>query len=455
MDWVGLARRAAPLVAACVPWFCIGEAAAERTVFINLGSVALNSDNNQDPTTDSYSSNGFTPGTASGYALTPEEQAELLFYLKEAGSPFDLQFVFERPAAGTYDMVVFGSEADANALFADSDCPPAIGLADCGDGSGPNISFVFQGCLPAAQQTDMRRIAYFSLTGLGFGWGLENESTVGQIMGTYSVFGLQFGNECAPIVNGSCPEHPGCAAGTQNATADLNVIIGARVDDGPPVVTITEPMDGATIGDSFTIAANVDDAFGGLTVEMSTEIAGQSVVEERPEPPYTWDLNGVPPGTWTLNVNATDADGNLVTSSVTVTVDGEGAETTESEGGDSTGDAPDSTTGDDPSDTADPSTSGAASDTDVVTTADPEGTSGDEDGSGGSAPIDPTVPATPADFGAGGTGCQCTSGGDGGPGWALLGLFGLLSARARGRGRRGRTSTRPSQTSSRRDRTSR
>ncbi|MCR9163163.1 MAG: Ig-like domain-containing protein [Nannocystaceae bacterium] len=450
MDWVGALWRGVPLAVGAITLFASAEAAAERVVFINLGSVALNSDNGQDPTLDSYSSNGFTPGTASGFALTDEEIALLEFYLKEASTPFDIQFVFERPAAGSYDMVVFGNETDADALFADSDCPPAIGLADCGDSSGQNISFVFQGCLPIAQQTDMRRIAYYSLTGLGFGWGLENEVSTGQIMGSYSVFGLQFGNECVGISGGTCPTHPGCPDGEQNATADLNVVVGARVDDGPPVVTITEPADGSTVTDTFTIAADVEDGFGGLTVTMSTEIAGMKVSQGSEEPPYTWELQGVPPGTWTLDVEAIDADGGAVTSSVTVTVDGKGGGETGSTGGD------DTTGGVDPSDSddsSDPSTSGDP-------TVDPTDASGsgttDDAGESGSAPIDPTAPVDPATFGAGGTGCQCaTSKRPGSDGWGALGCLGVLLLGLTARRPRGRTSTRPSRTSRFRARTSR
>lgn len=444
MDWVGALARRVPLAVGAIALFASTEAAAERVVFINLGSVAINSDNGQDPTLDSYSSTGFTAGTASGFTLSEEERALLEFYLKEASTPFDIEFVFERPAAGSYDMVVYGSETDANALFADSNCPQAIGLADCGDGSGQNISFVFQGCLPAAQQTDMRRIAYYSLTGLGFGWGLENEVSTGQIMGSYSVFGLQFGNECVGISGTpACTDHPECTAGQQNATTNLTAIVGARVDDGPPVVAITEPADGSTVGDSFTITADVADGFGGLSVTMSTVIAGMEVSQDGGEPPYEWDLQGVPAGTWTLDVEVTDADANTVTSSVTITVDGEA-------GGDSTGTGGDDTTGGvDPSDSddsSDPSTSG---DPTVDPTVDPTDSSGSgtTDGAGGTgAPIDPTAPVDPATFGAGGTGCQCTAGETGGDAWGALAGFGFLLFGFNARRRRGRTSTRPSRT---------
>ena len=448
MDWAGLSTRGLPAASAALTLLLATEAAAERVVFINLGPVAVNSDNGQDPTLNSYSSNGFTAGNASGYALAPEDQADLLFFLKEATYPFDIRYVFERPASGAYDMVVFGSETDANTLFADNDCPQAIGLADCGDGSAQNISFVFQGCLPAAQQEDMRRIAYYALTGLGFGWGLENESTIGQIMGTYSVFGLQFGDECNTIVDGTCPEHPGCTAGQQNATADLNAIIGARVDDGAPTVTITDPIDGATVDPGFSISADIADGFGGLSVELSATIAGTPITEARPEPPYEWSFNGVPAGTWTFDVQVTDADGNITNDTVTVTVDGEGSESTTSDG---------STGGDPTDDTSDPSgnpTSGDATVDPTVGSDTGDGAESGGDDETGTAPIDPTAPVSPEAFGVGGTGCQCSAGSEG-SGWGALGLLGLLGLGLTARRRGGRRSTRPSRTSTHRGQTSR
>ena len=102
---------------------------AERVVYINLDQTALTDANGQDPTTNSFTSAGFTPGTISGWDLDEAQKAELMFWFREATVPFDIVFVDERPAVGTYDMLVFGDEVDNGELF-DLGCSASIGLSD-------------------------------------------------------------------------------------------------------------------------------------------------------------------------------------------------------------------------------------------------------------------------------------------------------------------------------------
>ena len=164
-------------------------------------------------------------------------------------------------------MVVFGTQADGMALFPDTTCSGGLGLADCTDSSDDNISFVFYGCMPAAQQSDMKRIAFTSLTVLGFGWGLDNLVATGQIMGSYTSTGVHFGSVCSATSTGNCT-HVSCPAGQQNSSANLLNRLGARVDDGAPTVTITDPADHQIVASSFDVSADVVDAFGGLDVEL-------------------------------------------------------------------------------------------------------------------------------------------------------------------------------------------
>lgn len=393
-------------------------AAARRVVFINLDPVMLVNTNGQDPTTNSYSTTGFTPGMASGWAtLSEEDQTELLYWFKEASVPFDIVYTFDRPPAGTlYDMVVTGTAADNMALFPGLGCSGAIGLADCSDTNQENVSFLFYGCMNAADQANMHRVAFTTFAAMGFGWGLENLTGTGQIMAGYSMSSLQFGNSCTTISGAQlCPgQHVGCADPQQNSTADLLGRLGARVDDGPPVVTITSPMHGDVVQPDITVEAAVGDLFGGLTVELEVVEAGATQIDDRP--PYSWNLAGIPQGTWTLRVSATDADMNLTTQEIQVCVDL--PECGVEPPSDSTGVA-DDTAG---------TTAGDEFTTEVF---DPdEGTSTSGSSTGSPEPPSATVTTAPPQVTSFGgesaeTGCQCRAQPTG-RGGLLPGLLGLL-----------------------------
>jgi len=423
----------------CVP----GSAAAERVVFVNLDPVNVINTAGQDPTMNSYNTMGFMPGPASGWAaLTEDQRTELLYWFKEASVPFNIIYTFERPVTGTYDMVVTGTAADNAAMFPGLGCSAAIGLADCSDANAENVSFFFWGCLDAADQADMHRVAFNLFAALGFGWGLENLSGTGQIMAGYSPTSLEFGDTCTNISGMSlcAGGHVGCPANQQNSTADLLGRIGARVDDGPPTVTILEPADGE--GFDADAVVNVDaavgDLFGGLTVTLEVVEAGQTQVDE--QPPYHWTLAGIPAGMWTLRVSATDADANLVQQQVTVCVDlpecvGVGTGGTDGSSG------ADGTAGDDFStEVFDPSTSTTGG-----------GSSSSSDGDEPD-PATSGVPPQVTSFGGGDepdTGCQCRASGAEAGGLAsmlglLLGLFSLRGVRpgTRSPRRRARAATR-------------
>ncbi len=400
-------------------WLVPDAAAAARTVFVNLDPVVLNNASGQDPTQNSYNTTGFMPGPASGWpALTPAQQTELLYILKEGSIPFDIIYTFERPAAGSYDMVVLGTAADNAALFPDLGCSAAIGLADCTDGNLENISFLFWGCMNMADQADMRRVAFNIFAGLGFGWGLENLTGTGQIMAGYSPTSVHFGNSCTNISGSQvcAGGHVGCPAGQQNSTADLLARLGPRVDDGPPTVTITSPQNGMVVTPNIEVNAAVGDLFGGLQVELEVVEAGQSLADD--EPPYRWNLVGIPQGTWTLRVTATDADLNMVSQEVQICVDlpACGEEPPGTTGGEDTG--VDDTTGGDEFTTEvfDPGTSSSGAEPPPPAT------------SSGAPPLVTSFGNDTPE-----TGCQCDAGaGGGGDGLpAMLGMLLLLGALTR------------------------
>jgi MYXO-CTERM domain-containing protein len=406
--WAALSPVAALFAGVCA--FGGATDAEAREVYINLDPTTLVDNNGQNPVTNSFTSSGFTAGPVSGMSLTPAQRDELLFWLKEATYPFDITFTFDRPANPGYDMVVFGTDTDHDARFADiAGCSTAIGLSDCVDAELENISFVFYGCLAADDQSDMRRIAFHALTALGFGWGLENLSVSGEIMGGFSVFGVEFGNSCQAVVDAQC-DHEVCTTGQQNSTEDLLARLGARVDDGPPTLSITSPGDMEVVNPTFTVAADIADGFGGLDVNLELVEVMQS--QGDPEPPYSWDLNNIPDGAWTVRVTVTDADGNEVSDEVTACV---GSCTVQ--GGSTGGDSGNSTT-------------------DASTTSDSGGSTGastGEETSGGTAPLDPSFTGGNAALGPAGGGCYCSSTDSEGSSGALGLLLGLLLVRRRRR----------------------
>lgn len=358
---------------------------AERVIFLNIEQQAINSNSGNDPTLDSYSTAGFTPGTIDGYpALDDDQRAELLHWFKQSTVPFDVHFTYDRPAAGTYDMLVFGSDADNAALFPGLGCSASIGLADCNDANGPNISFMFWGCMPDDQQMDLRRVAFFGLTGLGFGFGLENVGVSGQVMGTFTQTALRFGDSCVDIEGTSMCTHAGCSAGEQNSTADLTPISGLRIDDGPPTVTIESPANFAIVASDVDVVATVADEFGGVTVSLEIVEAAQQLDDD--VPPHSWGLGGIPDGQWTLRVTATDADDNITTAEVVIcvgadvgvcgAVDDTGGDTSTGGAGDetTTTSAGESTGGDETTTTGDAESSGAGPVTSASTTVGVSGT---------------------------------------------------------------------------------
>jgi hypothetical protein len=395
-------RRVACATAVIATALCATTAEARRVVYLNTNGTTLVDTNGQDPTTNSFSSSGFTPGPISGWpSLTDQQEQLLLFLMKEGTVPFDITFTLNRPASGSYDMLVMGTAADRAALFESATCSAPVSLSDCEDTQGENISFLFYGCMSEEHQEDLRRVAHTALKALGYGWGLENVSVSGEAMGGYSGNALRFGNECVSISGSSQCFHEQCPVGQQNSRADLLAAIGPRVDDGPPSVEINSPAHLSVVQSDFVVDATVEDLFGGLEVTLEIVEADQQLIDA--EPPYRWNLSSVPAGTWTLRVTAIDADGNEDSDEVVVCI---GTDTCDP--------------GQPPGDDEGTSGPGDGADTD-------ETTGPDTNGGGG---LDPTLPSGGSADGSGpaGSACHCRSN-DSMPRYGALALLVLLARR--------------------------
>jgi hypothetical protein len=400
--------RWAMAIAGVATFSCASAAQARRVVYLNADPTTLVDTDGQDPASNSFSAGGFTPGPISGWPTLTDAQKDLLvFLMKEASYPFDIVFTWERPASGSYDMLVMGTEADSMSLFEGSSCSAPVSLADCEDAQGENVSFLFYGCMSAEHQADLRRVAHTALKALGFGWGLENVSVTGEVMGSYSGTALRFGNECVPVSGTSQCFHQGCPAGQQRSDTDLMAYIGARVDDGPPEVEITAPAHLSVVSSDFVVEAAVEDLFGGLEVSLEIVEAEQHLIDA--EPPYRWTLSSVPAGTWTLRVHVVDADDNEASDEVVVCIGTDAC---------------------DPDEPAGEETGTGGSDDDFETgdgTGEP-----DSGGGGGGGGLDPTHGGSGPGAAPAGSGCHCR-GGDSAPWPGVLALLLIGLARQRGR----------------------
>jgi hypothetical protein len=241
--------------------------------------------------------------------------------MKDTSVAFDIIYTLERPATGPYDMVVLGSADDHMSSFGGT-CSTQVGLSDCGDANGEALAFAYWGCLEMVDQLDPERVAFHTLGGLGYGWGLENIAGNGQVMSSWTSSALRFGDVCANLANAptGCM-HAGCAVEEQNSTADLLANIGARVDDGPPVIVVLEPQPGADVTSPFNVVVDVQDAFGGLSAQIEIVDSGSPAVPDDSYP-YRWDGLGLEAGPVTLRVTAFDADGNEASVDIPVCVGG-------------------------------------------------------------------------------------------------------------------------------------
>jgi hypothetical protein len=334
------------------------EANASRVVYVNTEAVTITAGMANDPTTDTVNVNGFTTTDFDGWAgATAEQKAMLLALMKDTSVAFDIIYTLERPATGPYDMVVLGSADDHMSSFGGT-CSTQVGLSDCGDASGEALAFAYWGCLEMVDQLDPERVAFHTLGALGYGWGLENIAGNGQIMSSWTNTALKFGDVCANLANGptGCM-HAGCAVEEQNSTADLLANLGARVDDGPPVIEVIEPLPGADVVSPFNVVIDVQDAFGGLSAQIEIVDSGIAPVPDTSFP-YRWDGLALAAGPVTLRVTAFDADGGESSVDIPVCVGG-GCPAGDGDGDGDSGDGDSGETGGNSGETGGVTTAGA------------------------------------------------------------------------------------------------
>jgi len=113
------------------------------------------------------------------------------------------------------------------------------------------------------------------------------------------------------------------AAGNVGATSvSVQVVAAGTVsaDTTPPVVTLTNPANGAVVSGMVTVSTSATDNSGAAGITQSLYIDGKLVATGNGATvSYKWNTNKAAKGSHTLSVNARDAAGNFSTSQRQVT----------------------------------------------------------------------------------------------------------------------------------------
>lgn len=277
---------------------------------------------------------------------------------KKDWAPYNVDIVTERPASGDFTMNVVGRPAGGNS---GAGCGGGLGVApvDCGNQNPNDISFTW---ITANTGHSADTIATTNSQEIAHTLGLGHVNDQGDIMNPYATGGdPSFNDQCTQVtgqLQSQCATINAMFCGgsgtSQNAHQNLLYLLGPKISDPePPTVSITSPTDGDVLSApaSFKVVADATDNTG--VAEVRILLDGMDQNNPLTAEPFSWDLAGVPEGTYTFEVVATDGAGNDATSApVTVTVE-VGADTNSGSDSGSDSDDPDegdsgSGTGEDP-----------------------------------------------------------------------------------------------------------
>jgi MYXO-CTERM domain-containing protein len=281
------------------------------------------------------------------------------------------------------------------------------------DGAWRQFGIVSTGTQNSCDETTMHT---YSLTRDAIPW-VEEESGI-DVTPCTDAYGMwEPGPECSNFFSNEPGAYfgtwnNGCLGGPTSApSSTCGPAYGQPADITAPVITITDPIDGASFPNPSTVTLQIDVQDDYPIQGVKLEIDGMDVGAWDPDPPYEIDLNFGDDAVYTLQVNGEDWSGNKgYSNTIQIAVgDVDPPETSTS-----------TETGD-PSDTSD--TGGESSGTDSDTTGDPSTTTTS------AGTFSTTDPGFGEDEG-GDSGCACDVDGNAG-GFGALALFGLLGLRRR------------------------
>jgi hypothetical protein len=332
-------------------------------------------------------------------------RAAIVQIVRDKLAPYAVRVVTEAPPPELpYTMVMLGGTPS---VIGEEPSTFAQGCGvDCGNALARDTAVVFTDF-----EVSDKAVAFGALVALGPILGLDHIEGDEHIMYTYIDIGTQdkvWSTECVPIDESATFAKCGyvheefCPSGQQNDDAELLAFFGANSPDvEPPQVELLAPADGAELpgGDVAVVAAVSDDheGFGWKLVVYQ----GDEVLFEAPAfaGETSWNLAGLSPGVYRVEVAAIDHDRNVGRDEATIHV---GVP------------APEGSTGE-------------ASDTDVEVVTD-GGDNSTGDGAGGGAGGGADTGGEQED-GEKGCACELSSSPSGGSLAALLGLCGLRRRR--------------------------
>ncbi len=126
--------------------------------------------------------------------------------------------------------------------------------------------------------------------------------------------------------------YPGCAWPAASTPTALNALAAMAADpfyggsgpSAPPTVSITSPANGSDVSGTIAVSANASDDIGVTRVEFSVD--GDSIgVDTNGGNGWSvsWDTTSAPEGPALVSAVATDTDGQVANTSISVTVDNE------------------------------------------------------------------------------------------------------------------------------------
>jgi hypothetical protein len=290
------------------------QAVGLRIVYLNFDGVTLEASNNNDDALSNASAiltgavasgqtkaiAAFNTGDlASTEGLTREQIiSRVVEDLYASHSPYNIEFVTQRPTTGKYSMVVFGGSCGS--VAGTSNCA-GIALLDCGDFMPSNITFVFPGGLRVSD------LAATAAQEEAHAFGLVHTVDESDIMYPYlqDFIPTAFGEGNVPQGDSMCG-----GQAYQDSDEKMMQTIGYRGQDTlGPTITITSPAPGAVVAIGDPVAADITDP---SSVARATLMVNGFEVGEKTAPPWTFTVpDGTDPGEVSFTIKAYDSEENL------------------------------------------------------------------------------------------------------------------------------------------------